>query len=101
LTKKEGLIHEIRSLYRTKLGRKKGVVMRSYKGMEVGIRTYNFEILAQDGIYSGYWTEPKPKLAERTIACRIVDTEDCQEWETLNEDELKNCIEFLQRYPQG
>jgi len=92
------IIDEIRKLYREKIGRRKGVIMRSYEGMEVGIRTYNFDVLSKDGLYFGYWTDQKPKYSDRTIISRIVDSEDCQEWDALDDDQLRECREFLRHY---
>jgi len=98
MTERKGTIDEIRKLYRAKLGRRRGVVMRAYEDTEVGIRTYNFDVLTQDGVFSGYWTDPEPEFAERTIVSRIIATEDCQEWDTLDDDELGDCLEFLRQY---
>ena len=89
---------KIHNLCRVKIGRKKGLLMRSYEGMEVGIRTYNFDVISKAGFRSGYWTDPEPKFAERTIVSRIVDNEECQEWDTLDDRTLSECLRFLQNY---
>jgi len=91
----EDMIREIRKLYRTKLGRKKGVIMDESESQEVGIWMYHYEVLGRSGLYYGHWTEAKPKLADRTIVSRIVDTEDCEQWESLDEERLCDCLDFL------
>ena len=98
MTDRKKLIAELQSLYRTKLGRKKGVVMRSYTTQEVGIWLYNYDVITRDGMYSGYWTDPKQRLADKTIVSRIVDSEDLQEWEDLDDGQLAKCLEFLRQY---
>jgi hypothetical protein len=101
MSEQERLIGRIRSLCRVKIGRKKGLLMRSWDGMDVGIRTYNFDVISKSGFFSGYWTGPRPKLAERTIVSRIVDNEECQEWDTLDDQELRRCLRFLEDYRRG
>jgi hypothetical protein len=92
---RERMIEGIRNLCRLKIGRKKGLLMRSYEGMEAGIRTYNFDVISRAGYFSGYWTDQRPQLAERTIVSRIVDNEECQEWDTLDDQTLRECLRFL------
>lgn len=97
----KAIIDDIRKLCREKLGNGKGVIIRSWEGMEVGIKTFNFEVLGNDGLYYGYWTDQKPEYSESTVISQIIDSEDCQEWETLDDDQLVECRDFLRQNPQG
>jgi hypothetical protein len=98
VSERERMLEKIHNLCRVKIGRKKGLLMRSYEGMEVGIRTYNFDVISKAGFRSGYWTDSEPKFAERTIVSRIVENEECQEWDTLDDQTLSECLRFLQNY---
>ena len=98
MSERDKTIEEIRKLCRVKIGRKKGLLMRSYEGMEVGIQTYNYDVLSSEGYFSGYWTGQRPKLADKTIVNRIVDTEDCQECDTFENKELQEFLRFLREH---
>ena len=98
MTKRKKMIREIRNLYATKLGQRRGVVVDSYEAMEAGIRTYNFTVLAKDGLHYGYWSGSRPELVERTIAARVVDTVGCEIWNTLNDNELSNWFKYIRHY---
>ncbi len=96
MTDREDLIRDVRCSYKAKAGRKKGLIFRSYDGMEVGIRTFNYDVISSKGLFSGYWTDPRPTWSERTIISRILASKDCQEWDTLDEKELIAVCRFLQ-----
>ncbi len=98
MTKRKKMIREIRNLYATKLGQRKGVVVDSYEAMEAGIRTYNFTVLAKDGLHYGYWSGSNPALVERTIAARVVDTGGCEKWNTLDDDELTGWLKYVRHF---
>ena len=98
MTDTDTLVEEIRRLCKSTIGRKKGLLMNSYESMEVGIRMYNYDVLSRDGFYSGYWTDQEPKISDGTIVSRIVASEDCQEWESLDDNQLNACLQFLKRY---
>lgn len=72
--------------------------MDSYESMEVGIRTYNYYVISQEGLYVGYWTDPKPRLADRTIISRIIESEECQGWDSLDDKMLREILSFLMQY---
>lgn len=92
------IVLKIKDLYNTKLGQKKGVIMSYHESMEVGIKTYNYYVIGQNGLYFGYWTDSKPRLVDKTIVSRIVENEDCQEWDTLDNKLLEEIHSFLVQY---
>ena len=93
---REEMIEQMPKLYKVKYGRKKGVVIDYHEGQEVGIHTYNYDVLTPHGIYYGYWTDSKPDYAERTIVSRIVGSEECQDWDQLDDEAIEECFSLLQ-----
>lgn len=73
----------------------KGVIIDSYEGIEVGIRTYNYDVITKDGFYSGYWTDSEPELSESEIISSIIEDEDCEYWEDMDDADLEERLEAL------
>ena len=75
----------------------KGVIIDSYEGIEVGIRTYNYDVITKDGFYSGYWTESEPGISDPEIISSIVESEDCEYWVDMDDADLEERFEALKK----
>ena len=85
----------IQKMFASRPPDEKGVIIDSYEGIEVGIRTYNYDVITKDGFYSGYWTDSEPELSESEIISSIIEDEDCEYWEDMDDADLEERLEAL------
>lgn len=89
------LIKKIKREIRLTLSEARGVIINSFEGQEVGIDTYHYDILTEEGFYSGFWTEKAPQLTEDEIICNITDSEECEYWEDMEAEDLRERLQML------
>ena len=88
-------LNRIQKMFASRPPYEKGVIIDSYEGIEVGIRTYNYDVITRDGFYSGYWTESEPELSESEIISSITASEDCEYWEDMEKADFEERLEAL------
>ena len=88
-------LNRIQKMFASRPPYEKGVIIDSYEGIEVGIRTYNYDVITKDGFYSGYWTDSEPELSESEIISSIIEDEDCEYWEDMDDADLEERLEAL------
>ena len=88
-------LNRIQKMFASRPPYEKGVIIDSYEGIEVGIRTYNYDVITRDGFYSGYWTDSEPELSESEIISSIIEDEDCEYWDDMDDADLEERLEAL------
>ena len=88
-------LNRIQKMFASRPPYEKGVIIDSYEGIEVGIRTYNYDVITKDGFYSGYWTDSEPELSESEIISSIIEDEDCEYWDDMDDADLEERLEAL------
>ncbi|MBT6011671.1 MAG: hypothetical protein HOG80_09835 [Candidatus Marinimicrobia bacterium] len=95
MSRREETLKHIQKLFASLPSEADGIIIDSYEGMEVGIRTYNYDVITRDGFYSGYWTESEPELSESEIISSITASEDCEYWEDMEKADFEERLEAL------
>ena len=88
-------LNRIQKMFASRPPYEKGVIIDSYEGIEVGIRTYNYDVITKDVFYSGYWTDSEPELSESEIISSIIEDEDCEYWDDMDDADLEERLEAL------
>lgn len=97
MTNHKETLNHIQKLFASLPSDVEGIIIDSYEGMEVGIRTYNYDVITRDGFYSGYWTETEPDLSGSEIISSIIESEDCEYWEDMDDADLVERLEALKK----
>lgn len=95
MSRREEPLKHIQKLFASLPSEADGIIIDSYEGMEVGIRTYNYDVITRDGFYSGYWTESEPELSEFEIISSIIESEDCDYWGDMDDTDFAERLEAL------
>ena len=95
MSRREETLKHIQKLFASLPSEADGIIIDSYEGMEVGIRTYNYDVITRDGFYSGYWTDSEPELSESEIISSIIEDEDCEYWDDMDDADLEERLEAL------
>ena len=95
MSRREETLKHIQKLFASLPSEADGIIIDSYEGMEVGIRTYNYDVITRDGFYSGYWTESEPELSEFEIISSIIESEDCDYWGDMDDADFAERFKAL------